>query len=190
VNLIDHSGRFGETTLGIVAALAIVDTLSGLAHTEAYILDRMSPSYVSQDIQKTIRIASNDRKFVHFAEAPEFWAYGALAGSARNLFFIALRKNPSTPVSEGGCLEFVCVGIAELAKHLLEGQDFVQEASRADRPPQFPGDDSHSACYVKYKSGREVVLDWHSTLNVTGPILYANEADFKAGKPSSPWVLR
>jgi RHS repeat-associated protein len=138
--------------------------------------------YARGEVQQTIKRVATHPDFVYYANDPDYWQYGRFAGTMRNLDLFVKGKNPNTSVSMGGVFEYICVGIAELAKQYIEGASYVSEARVAIKGDGSIFNGDHAAVYVKYRSGLEVVLDWHATLFVELPVLYRNEEDFVAGR--------
>lgn len=103
-----------------------------------------------------------------------------LAGSIRNIYYIA--RSLGDPSVED--TEMVCVGIADQSaaainkgvKARVAGLRNIAKASTVSRVHNLT---HHVATSVTVKSGRTYVFDWHQTLDVDNPKLFADVLRWK-----------
>lgn len=81
-----------------------------------------------------------------------------------------------------------CTGVAAATARALgriagkPGYEFLTAAGTVDRMPNNPARDYHTATEVTVASGKSYVFDWHSTLDIGNPLIFASPAAFKAGQ--------
>ena len=78
-----------------------------------------------------------------------------------------------------------CTGVAETTARTLTrvagtpGYEFLVRASALDRSPN---DSFHTATEVDVSNGKSYVFDWHATLDISDPLIFASPEAFKAGR--------
>jgi len=62
------------------------------------------------------------------------------------------------------------------------GYEFLIGAGPVDRTPSDPPHDFHTATAVTVTNAKIYVFDWHSTLDIGNPLIFASPEAFKAGR--------
>lgn len=81
-----------------------------------------------------------------------------------------------------------CTGVAAAAERALTrvagkpGYEFLVAAASEDRTPADPAHDLHTATRVTLTNGKSYVFDWHATLDIGNPLIFASPEAFKAGR--------
>ncbi len=141
---------------------------TGLISEEARALVNEIYYVVAADAEMRLRVGRNDMGIEMYIPN----------GTIRNQYFLFTGKMGSY---EG--FAAVCTGISEQAVRLIGLAVARGQLSNIAivGTIETTGDD-HTAVYVKLKSGEEIVLDWHATLNIAHPRVSTAEAFCKTGK--------
>ncbi len=94
-----------------------------------------------------------------------------VAGSIRNLWYIATFRDPTAPEIAAK----VCTGIADATANAIE-KGKVDGVKRVTVISRVRCAVHHTATHVILTDGREVVFDWHATLNSRNPCIMPKEA--------------
>jgi hypothetical protein len=143
--------------------------------TVAAVANPSGPGRTMDPIDRAVAVAAADPTLRAQVDAPGYQILGPWAGTARNLAFMLGGDDPADPAVAAQ----VCSGIADRAAVVLEAARARGELPgvsgvRVLERRTVPGRDGplvpyHSAVALTLDGGREVVLDWHATLDVEAP---------------------
>jgi hypothetical protein len=91
-----------------------------------------------------------------------------MAGSVRNLVFIAQDADPTEP----DVAQYACTGIADSTSADIN-QAQIAEVKNATRIDRTLHRTAHTATLVQLQDASEYVFNWHQTLRTDNPLIFA-----------------
>ena len=125
------------------------------------------------------------------ANAPMLWGAiagltGVMAGTVRGAQLIATegRVSPVNWLPTQGQDPYICVGVAEATRDAIKAAirraapgsslGLIRDADQADRDSTT----AHAATGVTMKDGKRYIFDWHCTLRIGDPMIFASQQDW------------